>query len=152
LKKTVKKPLTPKQSEAGSASRPKLTREVSAMAWIENHFGQVLMVRQAQGSKVWTLPGGKVRGTEELAQTLQREVREEIGIAVSTAQLAAIYDRSTRQNLTVLFLVRLKTGDLKIERPQEIAEIAFKARLPANASPSARFFWKHHQKIPSFRL
>ena len=148
----MKKPAGPKKPELRLASRPKLTREVSAMAWVENGFGHVLMVRQAQGNRVWTLPGGKVRGTEELAKTLEREVREEIGIGVSTAHPAAIYDRSTRQNLTVLFLVRLKAGEFKIERPQEIAEIAFKARLPANASPSAKFFWKRYREIPSLRL
>ena len=81
----MKKPAGPKKPELRLASRPKLTREVSAMAWVENGFGHVLMVRQAQGNRVWTLPGGKVRGTEELAKTLEREVREEIGIGVSTA-------------------------------------------------------------------
>jgi len=39
----------------------KISREISAMAWIENEFGHLLLVRQAAGSRLWTLPGGKVR-------------------------------------------------------------------------------------------
>ncbi len=112
------------------------------MAWVENEYGHVLMVRQANGNRVWTLPGGKIRSGEDLAAGLERELREEIGISLQNFRLAAIYDRLAKQNLAILFTVTLQRGELKAKDPAEIAEIAFKARIPSNASQSARFFWK----------
>jgi ADP-ribose pyrophosphatase YjhB (NUDIX family) len=111
------------------------------MAWVENEFGHVLMVRQSQGNKLWTLPGGKVRATEDVAKALEREVREETGLSIATAQLAAIFDRASRRSLAVLFTVKLKAGTFRPKDPKEIMEIAFKTRLPSHASPSARYFW-----------
>src|SRR4051812_18224152 len=81
---------------------PKFSREVSVMAWIEDAFGNFLMVRQAQGKKLWTLPGGKVKATETLEAGLRREIEEEIGGQVRTAFPAAIFDRPEKRNLTVL--------------------------------------------------
>jgi ADP-ribose pyrophosphatase YjhB (NUDIX family) len=122
-------------------------REVSAMAWIENEFGHVLMVRQAQGNKLWTLPGGKVRPNEPVSRALEREVQEETGLSIADMRLAAVYDRVPRNNLTVLFFVKLKIGPFQAERLEEILEIAFKTRLPSKASPSAKFFWKQRRAI-----
>ena len=122
-------------------------RELSAMAWIVNEFGHVLMVRQAQGNKLWTLPGGKVRRNEAVAKALEREVREETGLTIAEMRLAAVYDRVPRNNLTVLFFVKLKIGPFEPERVEEILEIAFKTRLPAKASPSAKYFWEHRRAL-----
>jgi ADP-ribose pyrophosphatase YjhB (NUDIX family) len=143
------------QKSAGTKRSPAVNagREVSAMAWIENEFGDVLMVRQAQGNKLWTLPGGKVRRRELVAKALEREVREETGVGVSDMRMAAIYDRAPRNNLTVLYFVKLKAGAFRPKRVEEILEIAFKARLPSRASPSAKFFWQQRrawQKSPRF--
>src|SRR3954466_9549612 len=70
---------------------PKFSREVSVMAWIEDAYGNFLMVRQAQGKKLWTLPGGKVKATETLEAGLFRELEEEIGGQVRTAYPTAIF-------------------------------------------------------------
>ena len=133
--------------QAGTAN---LGRELSAMAWIVNEFGDVLMVRQAQGNKLWTLPGGKVRRNEAVSKALGREVREETGLTVAEMRLAAVYDRVARNNFTVLFFVRLKVGPFEPERAEEIIEIAFKTRLPAKASPSAKYFWEHRRALQHF--
>jgi ADP-ribose pyrophosphatase YjhB (NUDIX family) len=122
-------------------------RELSAMAWIVNEFGHVLMVRQAQGNKLWTLPGGKVRRNELITKALEREVREETGLGIAEMRLAAVYDRVPRNNLTVLYFVKLKIGPFEPARVEEILEIAFKTRLPAKASPSAKFFWEHRRAL-----
>jgi 8-oxo-dGTP pyrophosphatase MutT (NUDIX family) len=52
------------------------------MAWIEDLANGVLLVRQAAGLKLWTLPGGKVKRDESLVRALKREVREETGLRV----------------------------------------------------------------------
>jgi hypothetical protein len=59
-------------------------KEVSVMAWIEDDQGSVLLVRQAVGRRLWTLPGGKVKRNESLKLALKREVREETGLAVAS--------------------------------------------------------------------
>lgn len=125
----------------------KICREISAMAWIENEFGELLMVRQVAGNRLWTLPGGKVRPKEEVAAALSREVLEEVGLRVARARIAGIYDRVERQNITILFRVQLEWGDLKIKRPQEIEQVAFHSRLPARSSPSAKYFWKMRREL-----
>src|SRR5258708_36183988 len=43
------------------------------MAWIEDSDRNVLLVRQAAGLKLWTLPGGKVKRGESLVKALERE-------------------------------------------------------------------------------
>jgi ADP-ribose pyrophosphatase YjhB (NUDIX family) len=146
-KTILKKRAVQKNADIKGANVVNVGREVSAMAWVENEFGQVLMVRQAQGNKLWTLPGGKARRNEEVSKALEREVREETGLSIAEMRLAAVYDRVPRNSLAVLFFVKLKVGPFQPERVEEIIEIAFKARLPAKASPSARFFWEHRRAI-----
>ncbi len=51
---------------------------------------QVLLVRRARTPALgrWTLPGGRVEHGETLTQALQREVREETGLAIDVIGLA----------------------------------------------------------------
>jgi 8-oxo-dGTP diphosphatase len=51
------------------------------MAWIEDAEQRVLLVRQAVGLRLWTLPGGKVKRGESLVKALKRELYEETGRA-----------------------------------------------------------------------
>ena len=119
------------------------------MAWIEDACGQVLMVQQTAGKRLWTLPGGKAKSGEALEAALQRELLEEVGGEVRSAHLAAIFDRPEKRNLTLLFRVRLTSQRLRAKNEAEIVNIAFKARLPKNASPSASYFWKQRDRLAS---
>jgi ADP-ribose pyrophosphatase YjhB (NUDIX family) len=56
------------------------TKEVSVMAWIEDAEQRFLLVRQALGLRLWTLPGGKVKRGESLVKALRRELYEETGL------------------------------------------------------------------------
>jgi ADP-ribose pyrophosphatase YjhB (NUDIX family) len=117
-------------------------KEVSVMAWIEDDQGSVLFVRQAIGRRLWTLPGGKVKRNESLKSALKREVREETGLATATLHYQQMYDRPKRGAITILFLVTVKRHSVRLHLPtQEIADLGFFDRLPAAATPSARFFW-----------
>jgi len=118
-------------------------KELSVMAWIEDDKGSILFVRQVVGQKLWTLPGGKVKRNESLKRALKREVREETGLGVTAIGYQRMYDRPRRGAVTILFKVSVKRHAARMHFPAaEIADIGFFNRLPPNATPSAKFFWK----------
>jgi len=116
-------------------------KEVSAMGWIEDAYGKVLMVKQRTGRKLWALPGGKVRVRESLSDALTREIREETGLRVRLARPCAYYDRHEKGNLTVLFRVSIREGEPHAVVESEIESVAFRASPPANSTPSLLYFW-----------
>jgi ADP-ribose pyrophosphatase YjhB (NUDIX family) len=118
-------------------------KEVSVMAWIENDQGSLLLVRQAAGLRLWALPGGKVRRNESLESALKREVREETGLSIRASAYLQIYDRPRRGTIAILFRVLVRRQAVRMHLPvDEIADLGFFDRLPENATPSAKFFWK----------
>lgn len=113
------------------------------MAWIENPQGDVLMVRQLRGKKLWALPGGKVKMGESLKMALRREVHEESGLTVSAARPIALYDRFSKNNLTVLFRISVRPfKGFKWKDPKEIAAVEFRPSLPSNSTPSMKYFFR----------
>jgi ADP-ribose pyrophosphatase YjhB (NUDIX family) len=118
-------------------------KEVSALAWIQDAFGNVLLVKQGNARGLWSLPGGKVRANEAIKAALRRELREEIGLTVTSARVLDLFDRPVKGALAILFRTSLRRGKLKLAE-SEIAEAAFVNRLPAKATPSVRYFWARH--------
>jgi ADP-ribose pyrophosphatase YjhB (NUDIX family) len=118
-------------------------KEVSVLAWIQDAYGNVLLVKQSNGRGLWSLPGGKVRLNEPIKAALRRELREEIGLTVVSARVLDLFDRPAKGALAILFHTVLRRGKLKLG-DQEIQEAAFVNRLPAQATPSVRHFWSRH--------
>src|ERR1700755_3410790 len=108
--------------------RPKITRtrstkEVSVMAWIEDAEQKVLLVRQAVGLRLLTLPGGKVKQGESLVKALRRELYEETGLRAQIGSLLGVLDRRDKDAITLLFtavsgqqLIRGKQTQKEIEK------------------------------------
>jgi ADP-ribose pyrophosphatase YjhB (NUDIX family) len=113
------------------------------MVWIENQFGDVLLLQQKRGNKHWTLPGGKIRPRESIKDALKREVLEEIGLKIQSLKLAALFDRPEKAVITFLYTARIKGHrDFMSPRQTEVVTAKFSSSLPGDASPSLRFFWR----------
>jgi len=128
------------QKLAAGKVRPTLAKEISVLAWIQDAYGNVLLIQQATGKQLWSLPGGKVLADESIKDALRREIQEEIGLTVVSARVVDLFDRPERCGLAILFKTKLRKGKLKL-RAKEIIGAKFVTKLPANSTPSVRYFW-----------
>ena len=135
-----------KRKQRSAKVKPNCAKEVSVLAWIQDAYGNVLLIRQTAGLQLWSLPGGKVRGSEALKVAIRRELKEEIGLTVVSAKVIDLFDRPLRSSLAVLFQTKLRKGKLKLGK-NEIKDAAFVSKLPPNATPSVRYFWR--RQFPS---
>ena len=135
-----------RRKQRSNKIRPIAAKEVSVLAWIQDAYGNVLLIQQSNGRQLWSLPGGKVRSVEPLKQALRREIKEEIGLTVVSAKVIDLFDRPQKSGLAVLFQTKLRKGTLKLGE-SEIKNAAFVSRLPRNATPSVRYFWQ--RQFPS---
>src|SRR5260370_33715462 len=91
-------------------ARTRPTKEVSVMAWIEDAEQRVLLVRQAVGLRLWTLPGGKVKRGESLVKALRRELYEETGLRAQIGSLLGVLDQRDKD----LSKLRLSAVQIKV--------------------------------------
>jgi ADP-ribose pyrophosphatase YjhB (NUDIX family) len=63
----------------------------AAAACIRDDEGRILLVRRSDGDNLWGLPGGVMELSERAAETVVREVREEIGLEVEPVALIGVY-------------------------------------------------------------
>jgi 8-oxo-dGTP diphosphatase len=101
-------------------------------AVIFNDRGQVLLIRQSYGHRAWDLPGGGRERRESLEEALRRELREEIGIELASAELCGVYFEPGVDQHHFAFRCDLTLGSLPRAKPPEIVEVGY---FPLDALP-----------------
>jgi len=111
--------------------------------------GRVLLVRHTYGDRDWDLPGGTANRNEDPADTVVREMREELGVSPMTlrAMRATNWRPSRKRDEVTLFVADVPDRELRVEA----AEIAATRWVSPDAIPDgtarlaraaiARAFW-----------
>jgi 8-oxo-dGTP diphosphatase len=94
-------------------------RTIIAMGLIE-HGGQVLLVRESYGLKLWGLPGGQVEPGESISGAAVREICEETGLQAQIEGLLTVRDRSDQACL--VFCLSTASCDVSTRDPDEIID------------------------------
>ncbi|GEM_PF-543066 len=112
-----------------------LTSAVGAV--ITDAAGRVLLCQQSQGHRLWGLPGGKVRDTENPVRAVARDIREETGAETEIIDVVGLYQL---------------TGDGCGDCLPDVLVHVFRGRLrgePAVNSPRvARLAWCDPDDLP----
>jgi 8-oxo-dGTP pyrophosphatase MutT (NUDIX family) len=111
---------------------------VGAVLVLRRQDGRVLMVEQRHTGG-WALPGGLLRRSEEPVEGLVREVSEEIGVHLDSAQLpspTAVVDASARRVDLVFVLDTQDDRDAHPGDPAEVRRIGWFSDLPDVTEPT----------------
>ena len=83
---------------------------VGAMCFIERDDGDLLLVRLSYRER-WGVPGGLLKRGEDPALAAQREVREEVGVAIDLLGEPAVVVDGEAQRVDVVYRARLRDGE-----------------------------------------
>jgi 8-oxo-dGTP diphosphatase len=112
-----------------------------AVGIIVNPAGEILLAKRHdhlhQGGK-WEFPGGKVESDETVTQALIREIKEEVGLLVSTSSpfMTISHDYPDKQVLLDIHLVKDFSGKAIGAEGQQIAWVS-QAQLKDYEFPEA---------------
>jgi ADP-ribose pyrophosphatase/8-oxo-dGTP diphosphatase len=112
---------------------------VGVFAHIRSEEGNVLLVRQAYGDRLWALPGGLMESGEDPAGALLREVMEETGFEIAAGPLIGTYAAPYKDDLVLFFEATIRAR--RAWRPDgEITDRGFHspAALPEPMGANAR--------------
>jgi colanic acid biosynthesis protein WcaH len=91
---------------------------VSVEAVIEIGDGLLYLRRRNQPARgLWWFPGGRIRKGESFMESLQREIREETCLQITSAKLLNIYSRAfaERHDITIAYLCTVKKGEITMD-------------------------------------
>ena len=100
-------------------------------AFILNDKDELLMLLRAKDSKVepgtWMIPGGSVDFMEKRAETVKREILEEIGVEIDIIEELKTDDHLLIDQhwITTTFVCEIKSGEPKILEPHKHDDIGW---------------------------
>lgn len=110
--------------------------------------GKILLVRHTYGRGHWTLPGGGLKRAEVLETAARREVREELGIALTdVTKVGEFFSRREFKHDTVHCFTAVAQGTTITRDTKEIAVAEW---FPIDALPHPRSeILEHMLTIPN---
>lgn len=110
---------------------------VTAGGLIFNDTGQVLLLKHRfRAGSGWGLPGGFLEAGEQPLEALKRELREEIGVEVETADIFASRSFKRPRQVEVLFRCRItgvaKPRTMEVERAEWFSIESLPEGLPSD--------------------
>ncbi len=97
-------------------------KDIGAAAIVLNAQGHVLLVRQSYGKLNWELPGGAAEANESIAETAQRETKEETGLSVRAKAMTGVYYQPHDDSVHFVFRCEL-LADAPVSQPDsEVTE------------------------------
>ena len=115
---------------------------VTAGAVIADEGGRVLLLRHVlrKGSG-WGVPGGFLKPSEQPEQAVRRELREETGLELDSAELAFVRSLVSTRQVEIIFRCRMRAAALEgLEKGFEFDRAEWFARdaLPEGLSADQR--------------
>ena len=102
---------------------------IAARAIVQNEDGHVLLVKRSDNGK-WVMPAGSIELEESIYDCVKREVFEESGLIVESAQAIAIYSDpkysfvtsygDPYQMFSMVFVVEKWSGDLQKQTDETV--------------------------------
>lgn len=85
--------------------------------------GQVLLIRNTYGPRLWTIPGGGMQPGEQPEEAVRREVHEEVGITLGAVKFLGLFTGSDeyRRDTVYAFTASVRSQSHTID-PGEILE------------------------------
>lgn len=81
---------------------------------------------------LWNLPGGALEKEEAPWEGVKREVKEETGLDVEVSKITGIYFKPKENNLVLVFLCKVKSGEVRLNDEADAIEYFDLKKLPAN--------------------
>lgn len=92
---------------------------------IQNEKGQVLLLRHVfRPGSGWGIPGGFMSGGEQPAETLKRELEEEIGLQLENLRLVFVHTLEKMNHIEIIFFADAHGEEPQI-RSMEISQIGW---------------------------
>jgi 8-oxo-dGTP pyrophosphatase MutT (NUDIX family) len=123
-----------------------VTAKVGADAAVFDENDRILLVRRADDGK-WGLIAGWIDTNESPAQTVVRELAEEVGIEARVDRLVGVFFReaavsgAAHGTVSVVYLCSITGGALR-PQPHEVLELAWRA-----VDDVERDEWHHHHEM-----
>jgi len=131
------------------------THMIDKIAWLHLHDGQLLSTR-SRGKDRYYLPGGKREPGETDAQTLLREIEEELTVVLDPAILAYAgtfeahghgHPAGVLVRMTCYWAPRY-TGTIQpAAEIEEVVWLTYRHRPQVSAVDQLIFDWLHHQEL-----
>jgi 8-oxo-dGTP pyrophosphatase MutT (NUDIX family) len=119
---------------------------IDKVAWLHIENGRVLVAR-SHGKDTFYVPGGKREPGESDVETLVREIREELSVDVTGAELIGVFEAQAHgraEGETVRMTCYAASFARELKPASEIAELAwFTAADADRVSPVTRIIFSH---------